>query len=117
MGTVNGKVAVAEPLVIDSHRPSRGDTALRAWRKRQMVFDEAAKCRRRMKLTDVPRLYGIATSTWHGWEVWPDEDSFRRPEDANMQRLFEITGGEVTPNDFHPIDAWAAALPQERQAG
>jgi hypothetical protein len=53
-----------------------------------------------MRITDTERLYGIKAGTWHAWEQWPEHDAFRRPDDDNMKRLFEITGGEITPETF-----------------
>lgn len=81
----------------------RETSALKAWRKRQMVEDAAAKGRRTMRITDVPERYGIAVSTWHAWEQLPGTPDFRCPNAENMNRLCgEITKGAVTPADFYP---------------
>lgn len=101
--------AADHQLVIDSH-VTRPIHPLQAWRKRQLIYDKASKCRRSMRLLDVTVAYGIAHTTWNGWEKWPDEPAWRRPDDDNMRRLFEITKGEITPNDFYPIEEWKAAL-------
>lgn len=99
----------AQPLVIDS-LVTRPDHPLKAWRRRQRFYDGVAKCRRSMRLIDVTTAYGIAHTTWNGWERFPDELGWRRPDDDNMRKLFEITKGEITPNDFYPIEEWKAAL-------
>lgn len=81
-------------------------TPLKAWRKKQMVDDRERGCRRTMKITDVPVLYGIPVSTWHGWEQPPGHKEFKPPNYDNMHRLFEITHGEVGPEDFYPVEEW-----------
>jgi hypothetical protein len=83
---------------------------LKAWRKRQMVNDPAKGCKRSVVLTDVPTLWGVAQSTWHSWEQSPDHPDFRRPDEKNMAMLFEISGGEITPELFYPIDEWRERL-------
>lgn len=98
-----------QPLVIapaeGPDASSSGHTLLRAWRKRQMITDPE-KCRRTMRLTDVERLYGIPTTTWSQWERVPGQKGFRTPDPDNMRLLFEITGGEITPESFYPIAEW-----------
>lgn len=79
---------------------------LKAWRKAQLVDDPASSGKRSMRLFDVQRLYGIPIQTWSGWEKYPDEPGFRRPDEANMHRLFDITGGAIEPNHFYPIGEW-----------
>lgn len=87
-----------------------GATPLRAWRKRQTVDDPTGNCRRTMRLIDVERLYGIPRTTWSQWEKPPGSPGSRRPDDENMHRLFEITGGAITPEDFYPVAEWRAEL-------
>lgn len=101
-----------QPMVIDSHEP-RAKHPLRAWRERQMVWDEQRTCRRRMRLKDVTRLYGIPFNSWFNWELFPGEPGFRRPEEENMKQLFLITKGEITPDLYYPVKAWAAELDAE----
>lgn len=86
----------------DKLRQAEPVSALKAWRRRQMVDDAKLGGRRLMRLTDVPVEYGISTSTWHAWEQAPGSPDFRCPGPANMQRIREITKGEVTPADFYP---------------
>lgn len=90
-------------------------TKLKAWRKSQMVEDPATKVRRPMKLTDVPRLYSIAPSTWHQWEQPVGHPQFKRPNAANMARLCgEITHGAVTYGDFYDAPETAPAVDTNR---
>ena len=105
--------ATAQPIVIDSRRPPRGEHPLKAWRTRQLVLDDGGTCRRSMRLLDVTKVYGIPHTTWHGWERWPEEKGFRRPDDVNMKMLFVLTGGEVRPDHFYPIDEWQRELKAE----
>jgi hypothetical protein len=63
-----------------------------------------------MRITDTERLHGIKAGTWHAWEQPLDHVAFRRPDDANMHRLFEITGGEIVPADFYAVEEWKSAL-------
>lgn len=82
---------------------ARSMSPLKTWRKQQLVVDPQVGARRSMRLTDIPREYGIATSTWHAWEQAPGDPDFRRPSDANMARICdEITKGAVSPADFYP---------------
>lgn len=87
-------------------------TPLKAWRLRQMIEDPETHVMRTMRITDTERLYGIKANTWHAWEQWPDHPAYRPPNSDNLPRLFEITHGEITPNDFFPIEQWSAALSQ-----
>lgn len=104
------KIGPKPPLVFDSHQAPRRDHPLRRWRLRQRVSRDG-KCFP-MRLQDVEEVYAVPSSTWHCWERWPDEAGFRRPDDANMQRIFEITAGEITPDAFYPLDEWRAGLPE-----
>ena len=79
-------------------------TKLKAWRKSKLVEDPETGVRRTMRITDVPRLYpGIGVTTWHNWEQPVGHPQFKRPSEANMTRLIEITGGAVSPADFYPV--------------
>lgn len=91
-------------------QPRRHEHPLRAWRRRQLVEAEDGSCRRSMRLQDIERLHGIPTSTWAGWEKWPDQSGFRRPDEANMGLIFKITKGEITPDLYYPVEEWKAAL-------
>jgi hypothetical protein len=85
-------------------------TKLKAWRKAQMVVDEHVGAKRPMRITDVPKLYGIPWQTWHAWEQPVGHKDFARPNEANMVRLCgEITQGAVTPADFYLPFALRAA--------
>jgi hypothetical protein len=81
-----------------------------AWRKQQLVDVPGRNCRRMMRQSDAARAYGIKVQTWHGWEKWPDEPGFRCPDLINMERLFKITGGQVTPDAFYALENWHAEL-------
>jgi hypothetical protein len=83
-------------------------TKLKAWRKAKLIEDPDSRLIRPMRITDAPRLYAIPWQTWHGWEQPPGHKDFKRPNDDNMKRLFEITGGEVTPADFYQVAEWEA---------
>ncbi len=39
------------------------------------------------------------------------ENGNRRPEEDALQRIFEISSGQVTPNDFYPIEQWRKRFP------
>ena len=82
---------------------SRAMSKLKAWRKAQLVEDVEAGGKRAMRLTDIPGLYGIPTSTWHQWEQMPGASDFRCPRGPNMARVCEITG--LSPSDFYPAKA------------
>lgn len=75
---------------------------LTAWRKAQTVPAEGGGVRA-MRMIDAAALYGIPVNTWWGWERWPGQPGFRRPDAANMQRLGEITGSAVRPEHYYAI--------------
>lgn len=95
----------ATATILAADTPKRPVHPLRAWRKGQMVDDPDKGGRRTMRLTDVQRLYGIPFNTWAAWEKWPGEPGYRKPDDDNMARIFEITKREITPNDFYLFTA------------
>lgn len=80
-------------------------TKLKAWRKRQLIVDPEIGAKRTMRITDVPRFYGIPWQTWHAWEQPLGHKDFKRPNAVNMARIAEITGGEVTVADFYAAPA------------
>lgn len=73
---------------------------LTVWREAQAVPAENGGTRP-MRMIDAAALYTIPVNTWWGWERWPGEPGFRRPDAANMQRLGEITGGAVRPEHYY----------------
>lgn len=90
-------------------------SALKAWRKRQLVWDPDKKCRRTMRITDVPAQYGIPWQTWNSWEQPVGHKDFKRPNDANMARVVEITGGAVGPADFYAVEGEVGGARHPRQ--
>jgi hypothetical protein len=83
---------------------------LKAWRMTQRVWIAARKEYRTMTITDAATKFGVPYQTWMAWEKFEDEARFRRPDGANLKKLFLFTKGAIRPDHFHPIDDWREEL-------
>lgn len=82
---------------------------LKAWRMTQRVA-EGRSGTRTMKRSDACRAFGVPFNTWDGWERYEDEGGHRKPDPANMRRLFLFTRGAIRPDHFYSVDEWRRAL-------
>lgn len=48
-------------------------------------------------------LAGVTRKTWHEWETGKT-----RPSGDQMERLYQVTGGAIEPNDFYNLPPVAA---------
>jgi transcriptional regulator with XRE-family HTH domain len=70
---------------------------LTEWRRRQGLQSRQAAAR-----------LGIGPKSYSRYEA-----GRRIPRPATLRRIFLITGGAVTPDDFYDIAAWRRALAEE----
>ena len=54
---------------------------------------------------DVAAELGVHRITVARWE-----QNMRDPGKADLKRIFMMTGGDVTPNDFHDLPLWRRLL-------
>ena len=75
----------------------------RRWRERQTVADYANGGYRPMRKSDAARKMGVSIQTWSEWEKPIRDPKFKMPSPANMRRIFELTGGQVTADMMHGL--------------
>ena len=60
------------------------------WRKSQKI-----------RLIEIARLLGVGGSGNPGRHIWRWERGETRPDADHVQRIFILSGGRVTPQDWH----------------
>jgi hypothetical protein len=61
--------------------------------------------RNKTSTSEFGTLIGVGAKQVERYCLSPEKVDFRRPSAAVLERIAEVTGGKVTPNDFYDLAA------------